>query len=50
MCARMHFNGGGHENAAGGRLLVPENVKGIEEVGEYIERVTHIFLNDNEDN
>jgi phosphoesterase RecJ-like protein len=50
MCARMHFNGGGHENAAGGRLLVPENVKGIEDVGEYIERVTHIFLNDNEDN
>ena len=45
-CARMYFNGGGHENAAGGRLFIPENIRGIDEVGEYIERTTHIFLND----
>ena len=45
-CARAYFNGGGHENAAGGRLLIPENVRGIDEVGKYIERTTHIFLND----
>ena len=46
MCARRFFNGGGHENAAGGRLHVPGDVKDMAEVGAYIERVTHIFLND----
>ena len=46
MCARMFFNGGGHENAAGGRLYVPENVGSINETGEYIEEKTHIFFND----
>ena len=46
MCARRFFNGGGHENAAGGRLIIPDNVKGIEDVGCYIERTTHTFLND----
>lgn len=50
MCARSHFNGGGHENAAGGRLHVPEDVRSMNEVGEYIERVTHIFLNDEKNN
>lgn len=49
-CARTYFNGGGHENAAGGRLLVPENVAGVKAVAEYIERHTHIFLKvENED-
>ena len=50
MCARRYFNGGGHENAAGGRLNIPEDVKGIEEVGTFIERVTHTFLNEDESN
>ncbi len=50
MCARSHFNGGGHENAAGGRLHVPEDVRSISEVGEYIERVTHTFLKDEKNN
>ena len=49
MCARRFFNGGGHENAAGGRLMIPENVSNVNEVGNYIEKTTHIFLND-EDN
>lgn len=44
MCARTFFNGGGHENAAGGRLRIPEDIKGIEEAADYIERNTHIFL------
>ena len=43
-CSRLHFNGGGHENAAGGRLNVPNDVSGIEYVGEYIEKHTHIFI------
>ena len=46
MCARRFFNGGGHENAAGGRLHIPEDVKDIENVSDYIERTTHIFLKD----
>ena len=43
-CARLHFNGGGHENAAGGRLRIPQDVSGIEEAAAYIERHTHIFM------
>ncbi len=49
-CARRFFNGGGHENAAGGRLHIPEDVRNISEVGDYIEEKTHIFLNDEQDN
>ena len=45
-CARRHFNGGGHENAAGGRLYIPQDIKNISEAGEYIERHTHIFFNE----
>lgn len=50
MCAKLYFNGGGHENAAGGRLRIPDDIKGIEEAASYIERYTHIYLNENEDN
>ena len=50
LCARRFFNGGGHENAAGGRLHVPENVRDIKETGQYIEEKTHIFLNDEDHN
>lgn len=45
-CAREYFNGGGHENAAGGRLYIPENISGIDEVAGYIENCTHIFMNE----
>ena len=31
------FNGGGHENASGGRLMIPEDIPGIEAVGAYVE-------------
>ena len=44
MCAREHFNGGGHENAAGGRLFIPDDVESIEAAGKYIEEHTHSFL------
>lgn len=43
-CSRLHFNGGGHENAAGGRLHTPDDVRSIEDVAGYIERHTHIFM------
>lgn len=49
-CARKYFNGGGHENAAGGRLHIPEDIPGISCAAEYIERHTHIYLNENDEN
>ena len=42
-CAKLFFNGGGHENAAGGKLHIP-----ISEVAEYIERHTHIYMTEYE--
>ena len=42
-CAKLFFNGGGHENAAGGKLHMP-----ISEVAEYIERQTHIYMTEYE--
>ena len=43
-CARLYFNGGGHENAAGGRLHMPGDIGSIAEAAGYIERHTHIFM------
>lgn len=43
-CARLHFNGGGHENAAGGRLYIPADIANIRDAAEYIEKYTHIFI------
>ena len=43
-CSRLHFNGGGHENAAGGRLYMPQDVTDIGEAAAYIEEHTHIFM------
>lgn len=45
-CAREHFNGGGHEQAAGGRLYWPENIRKPEDAAAYIENVTKPFLNE----
>ena len=42
-CARLFFDGGGHENAAGGKLLIP-----IGEVEEYIRKNTHIYMTEYE--
>lgn len=43
-CSRLHFNGGGHENAAGGRLNIPGDIQSITDAAEYIEKHTHIFI------
>ena len=43
-CSQLHFNGGGHENAAGGRLYMPKDVSDIKEAAQYIENHTHIFM------
>ena len=45
-CAMKYFNGGGHENAAGGRLMIPQDIESIEMAGRYIETNTHRFFND----
>jgi phosphoesterase RecJ-like protein len=45
-CSRLHFNGGGHENAAGGRLYIPQDIRNITEAGAYIEKHTHLFFTD----
>ena len=42
-CAKLFFNGGGHENAAGGKLHLP-----IDQVEEYIRKHTHIYMTEYE--
>lgn len=44
MLARTWFNGGGHEQAAGGRLTWPEDLADSSKAAEYIEEVTARFL------
>ena len=44
-CSRLHFNGGGHENAAGGRLYMPKDIADITHAASYIEEHTHKFMN-----
>ncbi len=43
-CSRLHFNGGGHEQASGGRLYIGKDIKTPEDAPAYIETVTHKFL------
>lgn len=43
-CAGRYFNGGGHENAAGGRLFMPEDIECIGMAADYIEKVTYEFI------
>ncbi len=47
-CAMLYFNGGGHENAAGGKLIVPTDIAGIEYAAEYIETYTHKYFTEDE--
>lgn len=44
-CAKRYFNGGGHENAAGGRLSRPADFAEAPQVAAYIEKVTGEFFN-----
>ena len=44
-CAKQYFHGGGHENAAGGRLFIPGDIECIGMAGDYIEKVTYDFIN-----
>ena len=42
--ARDHFHGGGHEQAAGGRIFIPGDVPSPEAVASYIETITARFM------
>lgn len=42
--AAAHFNGGGHECAAGGRLYFPKDIAAPADAAEYIETVTARFM------
>jgi bifunctional oligoribonuclease and PAP phosphatase NrnA len=43
-CARKAFNGGGHEQASGGRLYIGRDIASAGELGDYIERNCAEFL------
>lgn len=46
ICSRLHFNGGGHENAAGGRLIIGKDVDSMADLAKYVEQHTHSFFED----
>ena len=43
-CAEIHFHGGGHENASGGKLWWPADIPGPQDAAAYLERVSREFL------
>ena len=43
-CAMRYFNGGGHEQASGGRLFIGQEVKNMQDVADYVEKCTHEFF------
>lgn len=43
-CATLYFHGGGHEQAAGGRLSIPDDVASVDDVAAYAEKVTGEFM------
>lgn len=45
-CAMANFHGGGHENAAGGKLYVPHDILSRNDAGAYIENAATPYLND----
>ena len=44
--AKRYFHGGGHEQAAGGRLLIPEDIAGPGMAAQYIEKSAARFMNE----
>lgn len=48
-CAKLYFHGGGHENAAGGRLYIPDDISDISQAGGYIRKATHEFINNDDE-
>lgn len=48
ICAKRYFNGGGHELASGGKLMIPSELRNSREAARYIEKVTHEYFTDTE--
>jgi phosphoesterase RecJ-like protein len=44
LCARQFFHGGGHEQAAGGKLFFPGDIPSPEDAQAYILKVTERFF------
>lgn len=44
LMAKSWFNGGGHEQASGGTLHIPEDIPSIEMAADYIENAVHSFF------
>lgn len=44
LCARTYFNGGGHEQASGGKLFFPGDIEDRSLAAPYIEKVTEEFF------
>ncbi|MCD8313499.1 MAG: bifunctional oligoribonuclease/PAP phosphatase NrnA [Bacteroidales bacterium] len=44
-----YFHGGGHDMAAGGKLMKPDDVLSADEAARYIETATHKFLSEDND-
>ena len=44
LLAKTYFHGGGHEQASGGRILIPQDVASADEIRPYIEHITARFL------
>ena len=42
-CATRYFNGGGHEQASGGRLYIPGDIAEASKAPEYIEKAIEDF-------
>ena len=47
MLAKNHFHGGGHEQASGGRVLIPQDISCAAEAEDYITGITARFLQEN---
>ena len=47
VCAARYFNGGGHELASGGRMMIPSDLKNAAEAAAYIEEKTHEYFSEN---
>ena len=43
-CARLYFHGGGHEQAAGGKILVPQDVPAAAAAGDFAARMAEQYM------
>ncbi len=43
-CSKLHFNGGGHENAAGGRLSIGHDIKDFSGTEDYVRTHIHTYM------